>query len=174
MNEQAGNNYVSRTDCTTDVWLTPPEIIQSLGGFDLDPAAPLHRPWPTAKTHYTEEDDGLRKPCVGRVWLNPPYGNETGGWLRRLHQHGNGIALVTPRTETRWFFDNVWGKADAVFFFRGRLKFFHEDGTPGGTSTTPSCLVAYGQQNVRAILRSVLDGCLVLVKNLTLSHQGLN
>ena len=56
------------TVAKTDVWLTPPGIIKSLGEFDLDPCASLNRPWDTAKKHYTVEDDGLTKPWAGRVW----------------------------------------------------------------------------------------------------------
>ena len=36
-----------------DEHLTPPWLIQSVGPFDLDPCAPIKRPWPTAKHHYT-------------------------------------------------------------------------------------------------------------------------
>lgn len=93
----------------TESWLTPPAIIQALGEFDLDPCACLHQPWPTAKGHYTIEDNGLLKAWAGRVWLNPPYGPETGRWLGRLAEHGNGIALVFARTETQMFFEHVWG-----------------------------------------------------------------
>src|SRR6185312_6793869 len=103
-----------------DEWLTPPEIIDALGPFDLDPCAPLESeaPWPTAAAHYTIEDDGL-DPCLpwsGRVWCNPPYGDNTGDWLRRLADHGNGIALIFARTETAAFFATVWDRADAVAF----------------------------------------------------------
>lgn len=56
-----------------DEWLTPPEIMSSLGAFDLDPCSPINRPWPTAGIHYTVEDDGLSKPWFGRVWCNPPH-----------------------------------------------------------------------------------------------------
>ena len=52
-----------------DEWLTPPEILKALGSFDLDPCAPIARPWETAAAHYTAEDDGLRKPWAGRVLL---------------------------------------------------------------------------------------------------------
>ena len=58
-----------------DEWLTPPELIHSLGVFDLDPCAPFNRPWNTAKRHYTILDDGLKKKVIGRVWCNPPYSN---------------------------------------------------------------------------------------------------
>lgn len=36
-----------------DEWLTPPEILRALGAFDLDPCAPVVRPWETAAKHYT-------------------------------------------------------------------------------------------------------------------------
>ena len=44
-----------------DEWLTPPEIIKSLGEFDVDPCSPINRPWDTAKIHYNKNDDGFYK-----------------------------------------------------------------------------------------------------------------
>jgi len=55
---------------TTHDWLTPPEILQALGAFDLDPCASEHQPWPTARQQLTIRDDGLSKPWAGRVWCN--------------------------------------------------------------------------------------------------------
>lgn len=83
-----------------DEWLTPPEIIGALGEFDLDPCAPVIRPWDTAYIHYTIQDDGLSKKWQGRVWCNPPFGREAVKWMRRMAEHGNGIALIPARTET--------------------------------------------------------------------------
>lgn len=97
-----------------DAWLTPPdEIHRPLGGseeFDMDPCAPLDRPWDTAKQHYTIVDNGLLKPWHGRVWLNPPYGGpETvGPWMRRMIKHGTGTALIFARTETELAFETIW------------------------------------------------------------------
>ena len=90
-------------------WLTPPELIKSLGEFDLDPCSPINRPWPIAKEHYTISDNGLVKPWIGRVWCNPPYGPETGKWMARCMAHKNCTALIFARTETRQFFEYVWG-----------------------------------------------------------------
>lgn len=135
-----------------DEWLTPPEILRALGEFDLDPCAPVKRPWPTAAEHYTIEDNGLAQPWHGRVWCNPPYGLEAARWLDRLAQHGNGIALIFARTETRMFFDHVWRRADAVLFIEGRLHFHHVDGSRAAANAgAPSCLVAYGSANRRAL-----------------------
>src|SRR5690606_9975155 len=45
-----------------DEWLTPPEVLRALGRFDLDPCAPINRPWDMARRHYTILDNGLTKP----------------------------------------------------------------------------------------------------------------
>lgn len=136
-----------------DEWLTPPHILKELGSFDLDPCAPIKRPWDMANCHYTIEDNGLAQPWFGRVWCNPPYGLEAAQWLDRLAQHGNGIALIFARTETRMFFDHVWRRADAVLFIEGRLHFHHVDGRrAAANSGAPSCLVAYGINNVHRLM----------------------
>ena len=147
-----------------DEWLTPPEIIRALGTFDLDPCAPIRRPWPMAKAHFTREDDGLSRPWFGRVWCNPPYGRDTFKWMQKLTKHGDGIALIFARTETQGFHDEIWDKAHAVFFFRGRLSFYHVDGTKGMTAPAPSCLVAYGEHNSVTLGNSGLPGKLVVLK----------
>lgn len=157
-------NWTHERQAGNDEWLTPPEIIRSLGNFDLDPCAPVKRPWATAKRHYTILDDGLAQPWRGRVWCNPPYGPETHRWLAKLSNHGNGIALTFARTETKMFFAYVWNKADAAMFLRGRLNFYNVDGAPGRNSAgAPSVLVAYGANNVEALANSRLDGKLIIL-----------
>jgi hypothetical protein len=148
-----------------DEWLTPPEIIQALGRFDLDPCAPIARPWDTAARHYTIQDDGLMQPWGGaRVWCNPPYGNTAAKWLAKCFQHGNAISLIFARTETLMFRKWVWDRADAVFFFHGRLFFHHVDGTRARANAgAPSCLIAYGEGNVESIAASGLPGKLVIL-----------
>jgi len=139
-------------------WLTPPEIVRALGPFDLDPCSPLPRPWDTAQRHYTIADNGLLKPWGGRVWMNPPYGNETERWMRRLANHGNGIALIFARTETKSFFPWVWDYATALFWIKGRVNFFTKEGKRGGTAGAPSVLVAYGQYNAERLKKCGFEG----------------
>lgn len=136
-----------------DEWLTPPWLLQRLGGFDLDPCAPIQRPWDTAKQHYTiNDDDGLKQPWHGRVWCNPPYGLEAAAWLKKLADHGNGIALIFARVETRMFEELVWGRASALLFLTGRLFFHHADDTRAvANAGAPSVLVAYGTQNAKTL-----------------------
>lgn len=137
-------------------WLTPPEITRSLGEFDLDPCSPINRPWNTAKNHYTINDDGLSKDWFGRVWCNPPYGDEAKLWLKKCSEHKNCIALVFARTETRMFFEYVWPYAKELLFIRGRIRFYHVDGTKGGTSGAPSMLIAFNNENADILSESKL------------------
>lgn len=139
--------------------------MDALGAFDLDPCAPVEQPgWTRASTAYTEKDDGLAQPWVGRVWLNPPYGRGMGDWLARLAEHGNGIALIFARTETRAFHEHVWDKADALLFLRGRLRFHTPDGAQAGPANAPSVLIAYGPENAQALKNSGLEGKYIQLK----------
>lgn len=145
-----------------DEWLTPPEILSALGAFDLDPCAPVTRPWEMAAQHYTVLDDGLSKPWFGRVLLNPPYGLEAAKWLERLSSHQNGTALIFARTETEMFFDHVWGSARALLFIKGRLHFHYVDGQRAkANSGAPSVLVAYGEENAYSLWQSGIKGRMV-------------
>lgn len=151
-----------------DEWLTPPEILRALGPFDLDPAAPVVRPWDMAVRHYTKIDDGMAQPWEGRIWLNPPYGRETFRWLARLAEHGSGIALIFARTETVGFHEQIWAKAHATFFFRGRLRFHRVSGERGGTANAPSCLVSYSASDTARLqsanAKNLLKGRLIFLR----------
>ena len=160
----SGHPYQSRPVAETHVWLTPPEIIGALGPFDLDPcAAPEPRPWATAKRHIALPEDGLMDKWQGRVWCNPPFGSQTAAWLARMAVHGNGIALTFARTETVMFQRWVWPFASAVMFLSKRPHFCREDGTKAkGNSGGPICLIAYGGKNKIAIMKSGLEGAIMV------------
>lgn len=148
-------------------WGTPPEIIEALGPFDLDPCAfpESTRFWKTAREHYALPQNGLGLPWFGCVWLNPPYGPQVERWIRRLAEHGSGIALVFARTETQWFFRYVWLLATGVFFLRGRIHFYDRDGIRSRhNSGAPSVLVAYGEQEFDRLGTSGLPGQLVRLR----------
>jgi hypothetical protein len=151
----------------TDVWLNPPALLEKLGVFDLDPCAPLARPWDTAKKHYTIENDGLAQQWQGRVWMNPPYGRGMDKWMAKIKQHakdgGSGIALIFARTETKTFFDYVWDGADAILFIKGRIKFCTPDGKQAGTAGSPSVLIAYGAAEVEILRNCGIAGHLVIL-----------
>jgi hypothetical protein len=56
------------------------------------------------------------------------------------------------------FFNHIWDKADALLFIKGRLKFYHVDGTQGGSAGAPSVLVAYGQENAEILENCCIEG----------------
>lgn len=150
----------------TDEWLTPPAVLAALGEFDLDPCAPIVRPWPTARTHFTVLENGLIQRWIGRTWLNPPYLRHViGRWLARMAAHNHGIALIFARTETAAFHRYVWAEASALLFLRGRLGFCTLDGQvatrPDGSdsnSGAPSVLCAYGHRDAEVLAFCGLDG----------------
>lgn len=142
-----------------DEWLTPPNIIDQLGPFDLDPCAPIIRPWDTAKKHYTVNDNGLLQEWNGFVWCNPPYGLQASTWLERMVMHNNGIALIFARTETEMFFKHVWPVASSLLFIEGRLYFHYVDGSRAkANSGAPSVLIAYGETAVDRLNRCAIRG----------------
>jgi hypothetical protein len=156
-----GSHQSARADTTT--WLTPPELIEKLGPFDLDPcAAPSPRPWPTASRHIELPEDGLSADWSGHIWLNPPYSFAAWKWLDKLAAHGDGIALIFARTETAGFVSQVWEKATGVLFLHGRLYFYRPDGSrAGANSGAPSCLVAYGQRAAEKLMTADITGTYV-------------
>ena len=159
--------------CVTETWLTPPHIVRALGEFDLDPcAAPLPRPWTTARQHYAmPEQDGLALPWFGRVWLNPPYGRAMTPFLARMAAHGVGTALIFARTETKDFFNHVWDRADALLFLRNRLHFHFPDGARAkANGGAPSVLIAYGRDDAERLMESGLDGQYVPLHRALMIH----
>lgn len=140
----------------TDDWITPRWIIDLLGPFDLDPCESDFQPWPCA-VKGIKKPLGLLVPWEGRVWCNPPYGDQIGDFLERCWQHGNAIAIVFARTETKAFFRTVWGKADGLLFLRGRMRFCRPDGREHQGSRNcagaPSVLIAYGKENAERLHR---------------------
>lgn len=118
-------------------WYTPAEIVEAardvLGVIDLDPASSdAANAIVKAATYYTIADDGLSKPWLGRVWMNPPY--ETGlieKFTARLRECfdadevSEAIVLVNNATETRWF-QNLAASASMLCLVTGRIRFWSE------------------------------------------------
>lgn len=147
-------------------WYTPRWIFDTLGlQFDLDPASPhdFETPVP-ATTKYTIFDNGLKKPWFGRVWLNPPYGRKTGTWIRRMVQHGNGIALVFSRTDAAWNQDAMRG-ATAMLFLAGRIEFIpgHENAHKKSRCGAGTVLFAFGEECASALGRMKDKGFFIRV-----------
>ena len=116
--------------------------ISSIFNFSLDVCALPENA--KCESYYTPKDDGLSKPWRGGVWCNPPYGREISSWVKKAYEESQKeynsfvLMLLPARTDTRWWWEYVQGKA-TLFFIKGRVKFGdHNVGAP-----FPSVLALY-------------------------------
>ena len=116
--------------------------ISSIFNFSLDACALPENA--KCESYYTPEDDGLSKPWRGGVLCNPPYGREISSWVKKAYEESQKeynsfvLMLLPARTDTRWWWEYVQGKA-TLFFIKGRVKFGdHNVGAP-----FPSVLALY-------------------------------
>lgn len=141
-----------------DTTLTPMEIINKLGPFDLDPCAyPNHI---TANYLNIWPSNGLQIHWFGKVWCNPPYSNP-GPWLEKLAAHGNGIALVLASTDTKWFQDAA-KTCDYILFMCGRPKFLKTDGSKVQLMRA-TCLIGWGDAGSK-IINCGIEGFITMGK----------
>lgn len=143
---------LTNSNLPNDTWLTPPELLSSLGSFDLDPCAAETMPWATATKMIAPPDDGLTHSWSGRVWCNPPYSDPL-PWVSKFLAHGNGVMLVPARSpETRWG-QHVLANAFGVLFLKGRLLFHYQDGAKSIGKWVPNMLVAASSQDFKVLAR---------------------
>jgi len=153
----------------TNDWWTPPELVEALGPFDLDPCAGVGQT-PLAKNVITLPDDGLALPWSGRVFCNPPYGPHVGDWAKKMVEHCNGILLIFARVETRaWRI--IWTHADAILFPFKRITFQKPDGSQAKSGTAPSAFCAFGLENVEYLRHSGIEGALVEYVSITTTEH---
>lgn len=111
----------------TDLWATPQDFFDALDKefrFETDVCA---LPENAKCAHYfTPEQDGLAQEWTGVCWCNPPYGRKIGDWVKKAAESAKAgavvVMLLPARTDTRWFHDYIYGKAE-IRFVKGRLKF---------------------------------------------------
>ena len=116
--------YSSRSE----EWATPLHFFASLDAefaFTLDPCATRRNA--KCRNFYTKADNGLAQDWgEGIVFCNPPYGRNIGEWAKKCYLASQAgatvVLLVHSRTDTRYFHDWIYGKAE-LRFIRGRLKF---------------------------------------------------
>ena len=129
-------------------WSTPQDLFNQLNNefdFTLDPCATDDNT--KCKKYYTKNEDGLRQNWGGEnVFVNPPYGREISRWVKKCYDEylkGQTIVMLIPaRTDTRYFHDYIYGKAE-IRFIKGRIKFSNaKQGAP-----FPSMIVIWRQNN---------------------------
>lgn len=127
----------------TDLWETPQELFDELNHefhFTLDVCALPENA--KCSRYYTPEQDALSQPWEGVCWCNPPYGKGVGEWVRKALFTSVGgatvVMLLPARTDTRWFHEYIYGKAE-IRFIKGRLKF----GGSKNSAPFPSMIVVF-------------------------------
>jgi len=125
-------------------WTTPSELYESLNrlfNFTLDPCCTKDNA--KCERHFTIAEDGLSQDwSKDRVYMNPPYGRQIGGWIEKAYKESlKGaivVCLIPARTDTKYWHNYIFGKAQ-VFFLRGRVKF----GDGKNSAPFPSAIVIY-------------------------------
>lgn len=129
-------------------WETPQELFNELDkefDFELDPCATDANAKCTR--YYTKEDDGLLEEWgwgesheIRRVFMNPPYGQEIGKWIKKAYEESQKgcivVCLLPARTDTRWFHD--YCTKGEIRFLKGRLYFSNK-----GRAPFPSMIVIF-------------------------------
>jgi site-specific DNA-methyltransferase (adenine-specific) len=129
----------------TDNWTTPQDFFEELNqefDFNLDPCASdeNHK----CERYFTKENNGLSQNWGGcRVFCNPPYGRETGKWIKKCYEEGHKentivVALIPARTDTKYFHDYILYRSE-IRFVKGRLYF----GNGVGRAPFPSMVVIF-------------------------------
>ena len=117
-------------------WYTPHKYVDAarlvMGGIDLDPASnAVANKTVRADLYYDRSVDGLTRPWLGRVFLNPPYCKNQSAWVSYLIQQyemgvtSQALLLIPASTETGWF---QWLWSYPVCFTNHRIHFLSEDG----------------------------------------------
>ena len=128
-----------------DDWETPQDLFDALNkkyNFDLDPAATVENA--KCKEFFTKKENGLLQNWGGRcVFCNPPYGRQIGKWVEKgfiesKRANTTVVMLLPARTDTRWFHDYIYKKAE-IEFIKGRLKF----GESKNSAPFPSMIVIF-------------------------------
>ena len=120
-------------------WATPPNFFDKLDAefhFTLDVCASPNNN--KCKRFLTKEQNGLIQDWAriaaqggtgrhraerGACFMNPPYGSEIPAWVKKASESGClVVGLLPARTDTRWFHNYVYGKAE-IRFVKGRIRF---------------------------------------------------
>ena len=132
----------------TNEWSTPQDFFDELDkefNFTLDPCSTSENA--KCAKYFTVEDDGLKQDWSNDVvFMNPPYGREIKHWIKKAYEESlNGatvVCLIPSRTDTIYWHDYIFGKADDIRFVRGRLKF----GGSKNSAPFPSAVVIYKKE----------------------------
>lgn len=136
-------------------WYTPPQYLEAarrvMGDIDLDPASSdKAQELVRATVYFTKDDNGLKRPWAGRVWMNPPYSKDL-IWpfcerLCEFYADGDvteAIVLVNNATETAAF-QRMAELASAMCFHAKRIKYLNRDLEVAETPVQGQAFIYFG------------------------------
>lgn len=144
-------------------WETPGWLFKALDkifGFELDAAAGANNA--KCEKYYSLECSGLENPWFtaagGAIWCNPPYGREIGSWVKKAYEESlksdrEIVLLIPSRTDTAYFHDYIYKKAE-IFFLKGRIKFLDAEHKENHPAPFPSMIAVFnwkGQDVLKAL-----------------------
>lgn len=140
---------VTPDDCE---FYTPQYILEKVYRcfpVDIDPCSPVNNPVVKANVHYTKEENGLNKPWIGNIFLNPPYGRFIIEWVKKFLSEWNAgnihnaILLIPMKCDTKWF--NLLAEQCSIMCtVKGRLQFTNPTGK-AKHGTFGSCLMLFSR-----------------------------
>lgn len=135
-------------------WCTPQDFFDKLNaefGFVLDPAA-------TDKTAKSlcitrRKRTGFHKAGIAAARYSAirlTDARSASGFKRLSRKRGGYpiVLLIPARTDTAYFHDYIYGKAE-IRFVRGRLRFTDDDGNAADPAPFPSMVVIYNGERVK-------------------------
>ena len=110
-------------------WATPQDLFDELNkefDFTLDPCSRNgnHK----CANYFTQKENGLLQSWnKNSVFMNPPYGGQTGFWIRKAYEESirgaTVVCLIVSATDRSYWHDFIFPHAAQIRFLRGRLKF---------------------------------------------------
>lgn len=138
-------------------WGTPPALFrwadEYYGRLTLDAAATADNT--LLLRYWDKRADALKQDWRGeRLWINPPYGRQIDGWIKKAIETNfaartgttSQVFLLPARTDTHWF-ARAWHEAQHVLFIAGRIKFVGAE----ASAPFPSVIVVFDARLQRRV-----------------------
>lgn len=135
---------------SNDHWGTPESVLAPIrdffgGQIDLDPCSNENSLVGALNT-FNAAQDGLSKPWIGKVFVNPPYScGQLIKWTKKCYISSLNplmceVILLIPVATSTVYWQTFVTQANQILFYNKRIRFVGA----GGGARFDSCLVYYG------------------------------
>ena len=134
-------------------WETPKKLFNQLNkefNFTLDPCSTTENK--KCQKNYTIKENGLKQSWRNEiVFMNPPYGGNTGKWIKKaLIESRNGtivVCLIVSSTDRSYWHDFIFPFAKEIRSVRGRISF----GDSKSTAPFASAIIIFDKSKKESI-----------------------